>query len=173
LGTTLAQGLSNTGIWNQSSLGPVQSVLPFPPKGNTNGAGATTFLTAGPFKGNLLAVDEANKKVVRVPPPFSATQAGIDFITNLTSPVGLAINSTGNLFISNTDGSILQFGSDGTSLGLYATTGLHNMNIAFDPTGHTLIVATQEGPVLEILVNGTQESLGTVVGGDGIAICKH
>jgi Ice-binding-like len=173
-GTTLSQGLSNTGMWNEASLGPIQSVLPFPPQGNANGAGATAFLTAGPFKGNLLAVDEANKKVIRVPPPFSAAQAGIDFITaNLTSPVGLAINGAGNVFVSNTDGSIQQFGPDGTSLGLYATTGLHNMNITFDPTGHTLIVATQEGPVLEILANGAQESLGTVVGGDGIAICKH
>ena len=173
-GTTLAQGLANTGVWSESSLGPVQSVLPFPPKGNANGAGATTFLTAGPFKGNLLAVDEANSKVIRVPPPFNVAQAGSDFITTgLTSPVGIAINGAGNVFVSNTDGTIQQFGPDGTSLGLYATTGLHNMNVTFDPTGHTLIVATQEGPVIEILPNGTQESLGTVVGGDGIAICKH
>jgi hypothetical protein len=171
--TTLAQGLSNTGVWNESSLGPVQSVLPFPADGNANGAGATTFLTAGPFAGNLLVVDEANSKVIRVPPPFNVAQAGIDFITNLTSPVGMAINSAGNVFVSNTDGTIQQFGPDGTSLGLYASTGLHNMNVTFDPTGRTLIVATQEGSVLEILANGTQESLGTVVGGDGIAICKH
>ncbi|MGB7863793.1 MAG: hypothetical protein WCF74_10430, partial [Candidatus Sulfotelmatobacter sp.] len=68
---------------------------------------------------------------------------------------------------------IQQYGPDGTPLGLYWNTGLHNMNITFDPTGRTLIVATQEGPVLEILTNGTQEGLGMVVGGDGIAICKH
>jgi hypothetical protein len=173
-GTTLAQGLSNTGVWNESSLGPVQSVLPFPPNGNANGAGATAFLTAGPFAGNFLAVDEANARVIRIPPPFNVAQAGIDFITtNLTSPVGLAINGAGNVFVSNTDGTIQQYGPDGTALGLYANTGLHNMNITFDPTGRTLIVATQEGSVLEILTNGTQESLGTVAGGDGIAICKH
>lgn len=171
-GTTLAQGMSNTGVWNESSL--VQSILPFPSQGSANGAGATAFLKSGPFKGNLLAVDIANSKVVRVPPPFSLGQAGIDFITtNLTSPVGLAINILGNIFVSNTDGTIQQFASDGTSLGLYANTGLHNMNISFDPTGHVLAVATQDGPVIQILPNGIQESLGTVVGGDGIAICKH
>ncbi len=173
-GTTLTHGSPNTGVWSESSSSPAQVVLPLPPNGNANGAGATTFLTTGPFAGNLLAVDEANNKVIRVPPPFSAAQAGIDFITtNLTSPVGMAINIAGNVFVSNTDGTIQQFGPDGTSLGLYATTGLHNMNVTFDPTGHTLIVATQQGPVIEILPNGTQETLGTVVGGDGIAICKH
>jgi Ice-binding-like len=169
--TTLAQGLSNTGVWNQSSSGPVQSVLPFPPKGGSNGGGATAFLTTGPFAGNLLAVDEANSKVVRTPPPFGTAQAGIDFITtNLTGPVGLAVNPAGNVFVSNTDGTIQQFGPDGTSLGLYATTGLHNMNVTF--VGGILLVATQDGPVIMILPNGTQENIGTVVGGDGIAVCK-
>jgi hypothetical protein len=172
--TTLAQGLSNTGVWKSPLSLPVQSVLPFPPNGNSNGGGATAFLTAGPFAGNLLAVDEANGKVVRVSPPFGAGQAGIDFITtHLTGPVGLATNKAGNVFVSNTDGTIQQFGPDGTSLGLYATTGLHNMNVTFDPTGQALVVATQNGPVIMVLPDGTQETLGTVVGGDGIAICEH
>jgi hypothetical protein len=34
-------------------------------------------------------------------------------------------------------------------------------------------VATQDGPVIEILPNGIQTVLGSVVGGDGIAICQH
>lgn len=169
--TTLAQGLSNTGVWNQSSSGPVQSVLPFPPKGKSNGGRATAFLTTGPFAGNLLAVDEGNSKVVRVSPPFGSAQAGIDFITtNLTGPVGLAVNPAGNVFVSNTDGTIQQFGSDGTSLGLYASTGLHNMSITF--VGNILLVATQDGPVIMIMPNGTQENIGTIVGGDGITVCK-
>jgi hypothetical protein len=171
--TTLAQGLSNTGVWQTSTSKPkpIQSVLPFAPNGTSNGGGATAFLTSGPFKGNLLAVDEANSRVVRVPPPFRVGQAGIDFITtNLTGPVGLAISKEGNVFVSNTDGTIQQFGPDGTSLGLFANTGWHNMNIAF--FGPNLMVATQDGPVIEIPPNGIQEIIGTVVGGDGIALCK-
>ncbi len=168
--TTLAQGLSNTGVWHTTLSGPVQSILPFPPNGSSNGGGATAFLTAGPFRGNLLAVDTANKKVVRVAPPFTAGQTGIDFITGLTSPIGLAINKAGNVFVSNTDGTIQQFGPDGTPLGLYANTGLHNMNITI--VGQTLLVATQDGPVIQVLSNGTQLTLGTVVGGDGIAACR-
>jgi hypothetical protein len=168
--TTLAQGLSNTGVWNKSSSGPVQSVLPFPPKGNSNGGGATALLRTGPFAGNLLALDEANAKVVRTAPPFTAAQAGVDFITtNLTTPAGLAINPAGDVFVSNTDGTIQRFGPDGTPLGLYATTGLHNMNIAF--SGGLLFVATQNGPVIMIQPNGVQKTVGNVVGGDGIAVC--
>ena len=49
--TTLAQGLSNTGVWKSPLSLPVQSVLPFPPNGNSNGGGATAFLTTGPFAG--------------------------------------------------------------------------------------------------------------------------
>ena len=116
-------------------------------------------------------MDEANSRVVRVPPPFRVGQAGIDFITtNLTGPVGLAISKEGNVFVSNTDGTIQQFGPDGTSLGLFANTGWHNMNIAF--FGPNLMVATEDGPVIEIPPNGIQEIIGTVVGGDGIALCK-
>ncbi len=179
-GTTLAEGLSNTGVWqlcgkqcwheSKSASAPVQSVLPFPPNGNSNGGGATAFLRNGPFRGNLLAVDVANRKVIRVPSPFTSGKAGIDFITGLTSPLGLAINQAGNVFVSNTDGTIQQFGPDGTSLGLYANTGLHNMNITF--LGQTLLVATEDGPVVEVYPDGWQETLATVVGGDGIAVCR-
>jgi len=74
------------------------------------------------------------------------------------------------VFVSNTDGTIEQYGPDGTSLGLYANTGLHNRHIVF--VGQILLVATEDGPVIEILPDGTQETLGTVVGGDGIAVCR-
>ena len=170
--TTLAQGLSNTGVWQTSTTKPkpIQSVLPFAPNGTSNGGGGTAFLTTGPYKGNLLAVDEANRRVIRVLPPFRVDQAGIDFITNLTGPVGLAISKEGNVFVSNTDGTIQQFGPDGTSLGLFANTGWHNMHIAF--FGPDLMVATEDGPVIEIPPDGIQVIIGTVVGGDGIALCK-
>jgi hypothetical protein len=171
--TTLTDGLSNTGVWKRSASSLVQCVLPFPSNRNSNGGGATAFLTTGPFVGNLVAVDEANRRVIRVPPPFTGSQAGIDFITtSLASPVGLAINKTGNVFVSNTDGTIQEFGPDGTPVGLYANTSLHNMNITFDPTGKVLMVATQDGPVIQILLNGYQETLAIVIGGDGIATCK-
>jgi hypothetical protein len=128
-------------------------------------------LTTGPFAGNLLTVDAANGEVVRVSPPFDESQKGIKFIkTHKTDPVGLAISKAGNVFVSNTDGSIEQYASDGTSLGLYANTGLHNRHIAF--VGQILLVATEDGPVIEILPDGRQEILGTVVGGNGIAVCR-
>ena len=169
--TTLAQGLSNTGVWKTTSQSPVQTVLPFHEHAHSNGGAATAFLTTGPFAGNLLTVDAANGEVVRVSPPFNDAQKGIKFIkTHKTDPVGLAISKAGNVFVSNSDGTIEQYASDGTSLGLYANTGLHNRHIAF--VGQILLVATEDGPVIEILPDGTQETLGTVVGGDGIAVCR-
>jgi Ice-binding-like len=172
--TTLSSGFSNTGAWGMGAKPPVQAMLPFSPNGSSNGGGATAFLITGPYAGSLLAVDVANKKVIRVAPPFTSAQTGIDFITtNLVAPNGLAVNSVGNIFVSNTDGSIEQFGPDGTFLGQYATTGFHNMNIAFFPGTRNLMVATAEGPVIWIHSNGTQTTIGTVVGGDGVAICPH
>ena len=147
-------------------------MLPLASNGTSNGGGATGFLTTGPYAGNLLAVDVANKKVVRVAPPFTSAQAGIDFITsNLTTPYGLAVNTAGNIFVSNTDGTIEQFKSDGTFVGQYATTGLHNMNIAFQ--GSQLFVTTAGGPVIWIHSNGTQSIISHVSGGDGVAICPY
>ncbi len=168
--TTLAQGLSNTGVWKTTTSKPTQTVLPFPSHGSANGGGATTFLTTGPYTGSLLAVDVANSKVVRVSPPFTKGQAGIDFITtHLTTPVGIAVNLAGNVFVANTDGTIQQYGSDGTYVGLYATTGLHNMNLIF--FGQTIVVTTQDGAVIQIWPDGVQETLANIAGADGVAIC--
>jgi len=167
--TTLSSGFSNTGVWRMGAS-PIQVMQPGP---SNEVGGATAFLTMGPFAGDLLALDEGDNKVVRVPSPFTAAQPGIDFITSLTGPVGLAVNSAGNVFVSNTDGTIAQFAPDGTSLGQFVNTGLHNMNIAFNHTGKSFVVATQEGPVVLVLADGTQETIGTVPGGDGVAICAH
>jgi len=173
--TTLTTGYTNTGVWNMSSGGAGQVVMPFNENGNTNVGGATVFLTKGPFAGDLLVVDQPNNKVIRVQPPFSPAQPGIDFITTLlVTPTGLAANGQGNIFVSNSDGTIQEFSASGVSVGLYASTGFHNMNITFNSRGSTLYVATQEGPVIEIPAGGlTQYVLGTVVGGDGVAECKH
>ncbi len=171
--TTLAQGLPNTGVWqtSTSAVKPVQSILAFPPNGSANGGSGTAFLINGPYVGDALAVDQSNKKVVRVSHPFGAAEPGIDFITNLSSPVGLVVNQMGNVFVSNSDGTIMQFASDGSPLGLFANTKLHNMNLAF--FGQNLVVATQDGPVMEIGPKGQQEIIGNVVGGDGIAVCTQ
>ena len=147
-------------------------MLPFAANGSSNGGGATSFLINGAYSGNLLAVDVANKEVVRIAPPFTSPQSGIDFITtNLTSPYGLTVNSLGNIFVSNTDGPIEQFGSDGTFLGQYAATGLHNMNIAAQ--GTQIFVTTSTGRVIWVHSEGTQSTLGIIAGADGVAVCPY
>lgn len=170
--TTNSHGFANTGVWSAGKAAPVQVMLPFASNGTSNGGGATAFQVTGPYSGNLLAVDVANKKVVRVAPPFTSPQSGTDFITtNLTSPSGLAVNSLGNVFVSNTDGTIEQFASDGTFLGQYATTGLRNINIA--ARGNQVFVTTSAGRVIWIHSDGTQSVLGNVVGANGVAVCPY
>jgi hypothetical protein len=170
--TTKSNGFANTGVWSVGKGSPVQVMLPFAANGSSNGGGGTAFLVNGPYSGNLLAVDVANKKVVRVVGPFTAPQAGIDFITtNLTTPTGLAVNSMGHIFVSNTDGTIEQFASDGTFLGQYAATGLHNINIA--AKGLQVFVTTSTGRVLWIHSDGTQSTLGNVASADGVAVCPY
>jgi Ice-binding-like len=170
--TTDSNGFSNTGVWSAGKTSPVQVMLPFASNGTSGGGGATAFLVNGTYSGSLLAVDVANKKVVRVAPPFTSPQTGVDFITtNLTSPYGLAVNSLGNIFVSNTDGTIEQFASDGTFLGQYAATGLHNMNIA--ARGIQIFVTTSTGRVIWIHSDGTQSSPGSVVSADGVAVCPY
>lgn len=170
--TTASNGFPNSGVWSMGKTGLSQVILPFASNGSSNGGAATAFLTNGPYAGNLLAVDVANNKVVRVAPPFTSPQAGIDFITtSLTSAYGMAVNDLGNIFVSNTDGTIEQFGSDGTFLGQFAATGLQNVNIAFQ--GSQLFVTTSTGSVIWIHSNGTQSTLGNVAGGNGVAICPY
>jgi hypothetical protein len=139
--------------------------------GSANGGGPIAFLTAGPYAGNLLTLDIANGIVLRVAPPFTSAQAGINFITtNLVGPQGLVVNPAGNVFVSNSDGSIAKFGNDGTYLGQFATTGLHNMNMVSRKS--SLFVVTQEGPVFWIQPSGVATVIGTVVGAAGLGICQ-
>jgi hypothetical protein len=170
--TTLSNGFSNTGIWSGPLTSPTQIMLPFAPNGNANGGGGTAFLTAGPFAGSLLAVDAANNKVVMVPAPFNAPQQGTDFITtNLTGAYGVAVNAAGNVFVSNLDGTIDQFGPDGTFISMFAATGMQNMNIAFRKDN--LYVNTQGGAIVVIQPNGIQTIIASVPGADGGAFCKN
>ncbi len=170
--TALSEGLPNTGAWSMVDGSPGQAMLPFAPNGLANGGGETVFLTVGPYAGDFVAVDVANRKVVRVAPPFAAGQPGIDFITSdLSSPYGITVNARGFIFVSNMDGTIEQFASDGSFVGQFASTGYHNMNISYE--GRNLMVATADGPIIWIVPDGTQQIVGSIAGGDGITACPH
>jgi hypothetical protein len=170
--TTLSNGYANTGAWSMVSNSPVQEMLPFAPNGKSNGGGGMAFLTRGRYAGDLVAVDVANYKVVRIPAPFTSPQEGIDFITsNLTTPYGITVDGVGSIFVSNTDGTIEQFSPSGVFLGQFAATGFHNTNVQYD--GVNLMVATADGPVIWIVPDGTQQIVGTIAGGDGLTACPH
>jgi hypothetical protein len=170
--TTQSNGFSNSGVWSGPMSSPTQVMLPFAPNGGANGGGGTAFLTTGPFAGNLLAVDVANNKVVMVSAPFNAPQQGTDFITtNLTGAYGVAVNPAGNVFVSNSDGTIDEFGPDGTFIMLFASTGMQNTNITFKKTN--LYVNTLGGTIIEIRPSGNQTVITNVPGADGNAFCQN
>ena len=55
----------------------------------------------------------------------------------VNGPNGLALDSSGNLYVTTNSNTIEKFAPDGTDLGLFADTGLNNaMGLAFDRSGN-------------------------------------
>jgi hypothetical protein len=167
--------LPHTGSWNASTTGSSvnQVLLPFAtPAGNAEG---TDFLINGPFNGNFLTVDFPNGRVLRASPPFSTPQTGTNFIIGLSAPNGLAIDPlTGDVFVAESfTGVIKRFSNTGAPVGtgIFAVTGFTNRKIAFDDLGN-LYVATVDGPVLKFSPAGVPTTIGSVPGGNGIAVCQ-
>jgi hypothetical protein len=78
--------------------------------------GGLVFLTRGPFAGDLLAVDAQGNRVVRFPAP--QFNQPINFITTgLDGPLGIAVNSQGEVFVGNFNSKKIQhYSADGTFL---------------------------------------------------------
>lgn len=56
---------------------------------------------------------------------------------SLNGPNGLALDSSGNLYVSTNSNTIEKFGPDGMSLGVFASTGLNKpLGLAFDRSGN-------------------------------------
>lgn len=105
LNTRFGPGV-HTGIWRvQIDSGAVTGenvVAPFSGWGE-----GTVFLTKGKFAGNLLAVDNSGDRVVRIPTPALAGQIygiALTFIDGLSSPIGIAVNGNGDVFVTEFGG---------------------------------------------------------------------
>ena len=58
----------------------------------------------------------------------------------VNGPYGLALDSSGNLYVTTNSNVIRKFGPDGTDLGVFASTGMNNaMGLAFDPSGNLYV----------------------------------
>ncbi len=172
-----ASGFDHTGVWKlpMGSGALVQVILPFAGPG---GKGEQTLvLTQGAFKDHLLAVDYSQHRVVRRAPGFDSAMPAVDFITEqyLMTPNGLAVNSVGEIFVSEeSSGTVRRFADSGTLIDEYAQTGHGIGKIAFDALDN-LYAPTGAGPVIRVLpdLDRTLITVGNVPGGSGVAVCKN
>ncbi len=80
--------------------------------------------TALDLQGNLLVVDRSGNRVLRSSQPFdpSASTASVLIDTNLNEPIGIAVDSHGDIFVANNAAhNIYRFDSSGNPLGVYYT----------------------------------------------------
>lgn len=140
------------GIWRipgalhaDRAFNPPEPVLPpeafTPPPAATAGAVAEpyAFLTAGPFAGDLLIIDDPftfgrlgggenpGARVLRAPAPdFTAVEEFIPFHRDLEtegpfSAAGLAVTDQGDVLVTDIDnGKVLRYGPDGAFQGVFA-----------------------------------------------------
>ena len=96
---------ADSGIWClPGGKGPAEHIAPAltgeEEEGYEPRAGGLVFLTRGPFAGDLLMVDAAGNRVLR----FAASDFNqpVEFITRqLDFPLGIAVNSRGQVFVTN------------------------------------------------------------------------
>jgi len=169
--TRASHGFPHTGVWKlrAEDAAPAQIILPFT---SENGE-ATAFLPRDPWAGHLLAAGFHAGLVVRRAPPFDSPQPGIPFVSGLTTPNGLAINSAGDVFVAeDSTGIIKQFSPDGTFLRIFAIAGVGIRKIAFD-SADTLYAAgtSAAGPIIRIAPDGAPTAITHVSGANGMAVC--
>ena len=81
---------------------------------------------------------------------YDANGNGSSFTSAFVNgPNGLALDSSGNLYVTTNSNTIEKFAPDGTDLGVFASTGLNNaMGLAFDRNGN-LYAANFAGNTIE------------------------
>jgi hypothetical protein len=117
------QGNSGTGVWKIANVGAIPSGGPFPAPVNVISlANVSTAGVAFGMTGNLLFVDQTGKRIMQALPPYTSAAALIT--SGLSSPVAVAVNSAGNIFVTDQGTiSILRFGADGSAMGTYVNLG--------------------------------------------------
>lgn len=171
IGNTLAEYTynSNTGLWNKGTDGKPIFDTPI-----TNGAGSPEGIAI--YNGSVYVVERGtgnNQSVMQyniaskswtTPIPTSAFPSGA-----YSYPQGIAINSSGNLFVTDGSSSIYEFSKSSNSWSLTNTLngGGYAYGLAFDSKGNLFAASQNDGAILEYAnTNGTYSiSPTTVVSG--------
>jgi sugar lactone lactonase YvrE len=172
----------HTGVWKI----PAAQLSPIPPGGATpvnvvsnaappEGGDGSTFGEGTTFDANdkLLFVDRSGGNVWRFDP--AATTPLTKIITGLSTPYGIAVDSVGDIFVSNHDThQVLRYSSAGVSQGPYITFANIDCSTAcdspaylqFDASDRLYVVTNQDafgqfGKVWRVDPVGTPPSTGT------------
>jgi DNA-binding beta-propeller fold protein YncE len=89
----------------------------------------------------------------------------------VNGPYGVALDSSGNLYVSTNNNTIEKFAPDGTDLGVFASTGLNNaMGLAFDRSGNLYAANFAGNTVEQFAPDGTDLGVfGLVIRPTGLA----
>jgi len=144
------------GVWQigfNSTDSPGAPVPIIPAASGAVAGQATTFNLADA----VLIVDQASSVVLQQTPPGASTTTALIGSANLSTPVGVAMNSSGNIFVSNLNncptctfvngGTIGQFTSAGAFVNTYAafTAPDAPAYMQFDATGNLYVVTVEDG----------------------------
>jgi len=151
---------------------PGASGTPVPATAIYTGFGEGTAFRAN---GNLLAVGRAEGQVVEFSPPFSSTNAGTVFASGLAFPFGIAINSSGGVFVADGGtGNIEAFSSTGTPLGTFASGFLGPYFMEFDLADNLYV--SDAGSIEKFAPGGAKTTILTLTEPEelalGLALCR-
>jgi hypothetical protein len=180
---------STSGVWripgalqSEQEFNIPQQVLP--PTGNSvDYIAPQAFLSTGPFRGDLLIIEGRNEdgapngRVLRaLGPGFTSAKEFIPAHNDPEGgqpflPVGLAINSGGDVFITDSNnGKILRYGPDGSFKGLFGSV-VHTLEIAIGPDD--LVYVTNGGGLYIFDTKGNLVSPAMIPSGvlHGVTVC--
>jgi hypothetical protein len=165
----------HSGAWKIAGGTAATAVQVMPPF--TGWGEGTAILTHGPYAGCLIAVDHTMSstrgRIVRSCPPNFGT-ADYFFFPN-GFPIGVAVNSTGDIFVSRSAlgyNDIARYDSSGVFKGIFASGLQFNGFIEFDVADNLYVVETPGGGgrVRKITPVGQKTIIATLSGKDVVGI---
>lgn len=158
---------SASGVWKITN-GTASSATQVIPRFTEWGEG-TTFLTAGPFAGHLLATDPTGGRIVRSSPAdLAANNSPSTFISGIFA-LDVKQAPNGDIYVVGA-GSIEKYTSSGTFIGTFAS-GLGGPIFSeFDASGNLYVAEHSGGQLTKIAPNGAKTVLAPVPGIVGVAI---